>query len=184
MEPEYSIFFDRPSVFAKDKEEKILKDIALSLLIKLAQADLLYEGDEDKAEIVNQGVLSILDKYKLNLLIIDKDIMSFIADKAISKFSYYSLTRPGIEVYDYVDALEKEYIYHFTFDKFVIRQMIHKYIQKIVDYMHKFTVVAALNHINKSGMKDSFKNSNFVKLLENEVALEKMLVKVGYSGLD
>lgn len=184
MEPEYSIFFDRPSVFAKGKEEKILKDIALSLLIKLVQADLLYESDEDKAEIVNQGVLSILDKYKLNLLIIDKDIMSFIADKAISKFSYYSLTRPGIEVYDYVDALEKEYIYHFTFDKFVIRQMIHKYIQKIVDYMHKFTVVAALNHINKSGMKDSFKNSNFVKLLENEVALEKMLVKVGYSGLD
>ena len=184
MEPEYSIFFDRPSVFAKDKEEKILKDIALSLLIKLAQADLLYEGDEDKAEIVNQGVLSILDKYKLNLLVIDKDIMSFIADKAISNFSYYSLTRPRISVYDYVNALEKEYIYHFTFDKFVIRQMIHKYIQKIFDYMHKFTVVAALNHINKSGMKDSFKNSNFVKLLENEVALEKMLVKVGYSGLD
>lgn len=117
MEPEYSIFFDRPSVFAKDKEEKILKDIALSLLIKLAQADLLHEGDEDKAEIVNQGVLAILDKYKLNLLIIDKDIMSFIADKAISKFSYYSLTRPCIKVYDYVDVLEKEYRDNFTFDK-------------------------------------------------------------------
>lgn len=184
MEPEYSIFFDRPSVFAKDKEEKILKDIALSLLIKLAQADLLYEGDEDKAEIVNQGVLAILDKYKLNLLIIDKDIMSFIADKAISKFSYYSLTRPCIKVYDYVDALEKKYREHFTVDKFVVRQMIHKYIQKIVDYMHKFTVVAAFNYINKYERKDSFNNTDFVKLLENEAALEKMLVKVGYSGLD
>ena len=184
MKSEYNIFFDRPSVFAKDKEEKILKDIALSLFIKLTQADLLHEGDEDKAEIVNQGVLAILDKYKLNLLIIDKDIMSFIADKAISKFSYYSLTRPCIKVYDYVDALEKKYREHFTVDKFVVRQMIHKYIQKIVDYMHKFTVVAALNHINNNEMKDSFNKADFVKLLENEAALEKMLVKVGYSGLD
>ena len=151
--------------FAKDTEEKILKDIALSLLIKLAQADLLYESDEDKAEIVNQGVLAILDKYKLNLLIIDKDIMSFIADKAISKFSYYSLTRPCIKVYDYVDALEKKYREHFTVDKFVVRQMIHNYIQKIVDYMHKFTVVAALNHINNNEMKDSFNKADLLNCL-------------------
>lgn len=40
MEPEYSIFFDRPSVFAKDKEEKNIKGHCFKSFDKISSSRL------------------------------------------------------------------------------------------------------------------------------------------------
>lgn len=188
----YIFLFKRPELL--NDEKRFLVNIAYILLvIRTNPKLLLYDPDTDKYGRIKINIKSYLVyKRKLDMNSLDDDIINYISCAVMYKLGYFSLSNTFLTINEYIDELKR---FQSTWDIDIdqIKKYIIEYIQRIMDYIQKLTIVIAFHYINHKNNKptddidiptmiddDNYKSHPiFANMSDN--LLESMLLKIGYA---
>lgn len=188
----YIFLFKRPELL--NDEKRFLINIAYILLvIRTNPKLLLYDPDTDKYGRIKINIKSYLVyKRKLYMNSLDDDIINYISCAVMYKLGYFSLSNTFLTIDEYIDELKR---FQSTWDIDIdqIKKYIIEYIQRIMDYIQKLTIVIAFHYINHKNNKptddidiptmiddDNYKSHPiFANMSDN--LLESMLLKIGYA---